>query len=313
VAIYISGSLAYDRIMNFPGKFTDSILADQIHNLNVSFFIDSLQEQWGGNAGNIDYTLSLLAERPVIVATAGKDFGRYAEHLQQMGLPLDGIRQIDFDLTAGAYIMTDQSNNQITGFHAAAMMTPSTYDFPHLKPEEDIALIGPSNPDDMGNHPRLFKEKGIRYIYDPAQQLPILSSQQILESISGAWLLIGNDYEIQLIMNKTERSKEELVALTAMGLITTYGEKGSVVTPKDGEECQIDAVPVNSVLDPTGAGDAYRAGLIKGIVLGQPLEDAAQLGSTCAAYCIESEAPQGHYFTLDDFFRRHSEAFGMSL
>ena len=313
MAIYSSGSIAYDRIMNFPGKFTESILPDQIHTLNVSFFIDKLQEKWGGNAGNIAYTLALLAERPIIVGTAGKDFPPYEAYLLKMGLPLEGIHKIDSDLTAGAYIMTDQSNNQITGFHAAAMMTPSTYDFPNLNPAEDLALIGPSNLDDMNRHPRLYREKGVRYIYDPAQQLPILTGAQLLDSIGGAWLLVGNDYEIQLMMNKTGRTKAELIAMTGAGLVTTYGEKGSIVSPKEGEETAVPAVPISGLLDPTGAGDAYRAGLIKGIMLEQPLAEAARIGATCAAYCVENEGTQGHTFTLDDFFRRHSQAFGMAL
>ena len=314
LAIYISGSLAYDRIMNFPGKFTDSILPDQIHNLNVSFFIDRLEEKLGGNAGNIAYTLALLGENPVIVATAGKDFERYAETLRQRGLSLEGITRLEEELTASAYIMTDQVNNQITAFHAAAMMTPSLYDFPDLNPDEDIALIGPSNPDDMNAHPALYKEKGIRYIYDPAQQLPILTSEQLLACIEGAYLLVGNDYEIQLIMNSTGRSKAELAAMTIKGIVTTLGEKGSLVTDNEaGEEQEVPAVPISKVADPTGAGDAYRSGLIKGLVLGQSLLEAARLGATCASFCIEAPGTQGHDFSLEDFFIRHSKTFGNSL
>ena len=311
MAIYISGSLAYDRIMNFPGSFTDSILPEQIHNLNVSFFIDSLEEKLGGNAGNIAYTLCLLGEQSIIVATAGKDFGRYADHLVSLGLSQEGIKVLDDVLTAGAYIMTDMANNQITGFHAAAMMTPSGYDFPNVEPEKDYALVGPSNPDDMKIFPKLFQEKGLRYIYDPAQQLPMLSGENLLESIRGAYLLIGNDYEIQLIMNNTGRTKEELVNLTQRGVITTLGEHGSVVMEKGAsEERAIPAVPVANVVDPTGAGDAFRGGVLKGLLLEQSLAECARLGSTCAAYCIEKPGTQGHDFNLDDFFRRHSAAFG---
>ena len=297
--------------MNFPGKFTDSIMPDQIHNLNVSFFIDRLDEKLGGNAGNIAYTLALLGEKSIIVASAGKDFDRYAAVLEQRGLSLEGIMRLEDELTASAYIMTDQVNNQITGFHAAAMMTPSTYDFPDLEPEKDIALIGPSNPDDMNAHPALYREKGIRYIYDPAQQLPMLSAEQLLACIDGAYLLVGNDYEIQLIMNRTGKGKEELVEMTARGIITTMGEQGSVVTEKGYEqEKAIAAVPVSQLTDPTGAGDAFRAGLIKGLLLNQSLSECARLGSTCAAFCIEASGTQGHDFSIEDFFRRHSAAFG---
>lgn len=311
MSIYIIGSLAYDRIMNFPGKFTDSILPDQIHNLNVSFFIDRLEEKLGGNAGNIAYTLYLLGEYPFIVGTVGKDFARYAEVLQQRGLTLEGIRRIDTELTASAYIMTDASNNQITAFHAAAMMTPSSYPFPDPAPEQDIALIGPSNLLDMNSYAALFRKTGVRYIYDPAQQLPVLRKEEVLAGIAGAYLLVGNDYEIQLIMNITGRGKEELINLTERGIITTYGEKGSVVTEKGAaQEQHISAVPVSKVEDPTGAGDAYRAGLIKGLLLEQPLAECARLGATCAAYCVEQRGTQGHDFSLDDFFRRHAAVFG---
>ncbi len=302
--------MAYDRIMNFQGRFTDAILPNQIHNLNVSFHIDSLQEKLGGNAGNIAYTLTLLGERPFIIATAGKDFARYREELEKRGLPLEGIRVLDDEFTASAYITTDMVNNQITAFHAAAMNFPSLW-FPEKPdPKKDIALIGPSNPGDMNRHPAMYREKGVRYVYDPAQQLPVLGGEQLLDAIGGAYLLVGNDYEIQLIINTTGRTLAELVGLTAAGVIITLGEKGSMLRSKDGQETMVPAVPVSGVVDPTGAGDAYRSGLIKGIVLEQPLDECARLGSTCAAFCIEQAGPQGHYFTLDEFFRRHSSAYG---
>lgn len=311
LSIYLTGSLAYDRIMNFAGTFTDSILPDQIHNLNVSFFIDRLDEHFGGNAGNIAYTLKLLGERSVIVTSAGRDFGPYAQGLEERDLSLEGILRVDDQLTASAYIMTDRNNNQITAFHAAAMAVPSAYAFPNLNPAEDIALVGPSNPDDMVAHPALFKEKGARYIYDPAQQLPVLPRDALLDSIRGAYLLVGNDYEIRLIMNITGRSKEELVALTTRGLIVTLGEHGSLITEKDAEEeISIPAAPVGQLVDPTGAGDAYRAGLIKGLVLEQPLAECARLGAICAAFCIEKQGTQEHDFSEEELFRRYITVFG---
>lgn len=314
MSIYLTGSIAYDRIMNFPGRFTDSILPDQIHNLNVSFFIDRLDEQFGGNAGNIAYTLNLLGERSIMLGTVGRDFDRYAAELESRGLSLEGVLRLEDELSPSAYIMTDQANNQITGFHAAAMMTPSAYDFPNLDPEKDIALVGPSNPDDMKGHPALYREKGVRYIYDPSQQLPILSAQDLRAAIEGAYLLVGNDYEISLIMKNTGLSRQELVKLTGRGVITTLGEKGSLVSEKDQDnELTVEAVAVTEVLDPTGAGDAYRAGLIKGLLLNQPLVECARLGATCAAFCIERKGTQGHDFSIEDFFRRHSAAFGRSV
>ncbi len=313
MSIYLSGSIVYDRIMYFPGKFSNSVLPDQIHNLNVSFFIDRLMEKFGGNAGNIAYTLALLGERPIIVSTVGRDFGRYKEVLTAMGLSLEGIWEREDELCSACYIITDQDNNQITAFHAAAMTAPNAYDFPRLTPAEDIALIGPCNPDDMTRHPRLYCEKGVRYIYDPAQQLPMLTGERLLEHIAGAYLLIGNEYEMELIMNMTDRTLAELRAMTVAGVIVTYGEKGSAVFGKEADDVSIACVPVAQVADPTGAGDAYRAGLIKGLVLDQQLVEAARLGATCAAFCVEREGTQGHSFTIEEFFKRHSGAFGEAL
>jgi adenosine kinase len=302
--------LAYDRIMNFSGKFEDCILPNHIHNLNVSFFIDRLEEKPGGNAGNIAHTLKLLGENSLIIASVGRDFDRYKELLEKRGLSLEGIQRIDDELTAAAYIITDSVGNQITGFHAAAMLSQSSYAFPALNPEEDIAAVCPSNPLDMKNHVRLYRERGIRYIYDPAQQLPIIPAAELLECVQGAYLLVGNDYEIGLIMKITGCDKGELAAMTARGLVTTLGEHGSLVTEKDAEETAVPAVPVTAVADPTGAGDAYRAGLIKGLLLGRSLPECARLGATCAAYCVECRGTQEHDFGMDDFLRRHAAAFG---
>ena len=310
MAIYISGSMAYDRIMNFPGKFTDSILPDQLHNLNVSFFIDRLDEKLGGNAGNITHSLFLLGERPYVVGSLGKDGGRYLQLFEDRGLPIEGLNVLDSELTASAYISTDQSNNQITAFHAAAMMTPSGYTFPHLNPQKDWGIICPSNLDDMKIHPRIYQEKGVRYIYDPSQQIPVLGKDDMLAAIKGAYLLAGNDYEIQLIQNATGLNKKELLSLTTAGIITTLGEKGSLVTHKDGQEVHVGVVKVKGIVDPTGAGDAYRAGLLKGLCQGFDLVESAKLGATCAAYCIEEYGTQEHNFSLEAFQLRHLASFG---
>jgi adenosine kinase len=312
LTIYLSGSIAYDHLMRFPGRFADSILPEGIRNLNVSFLIDRLQEKLGGNAGNIAYTLSLLGEQALIVATVGRDFARYREHLLSLGLSLEGILQLEDELTAGAYIITDRDNNQITAFHAAAMMIPSAYDFPRLNPAEDIALIGPSNLGDMARHPRFYKEKGVRYIYDPAQQLPVLQAEDLLSNIAGAWLLVGNDYEISLITNIVGIPRVQLAAMTGLGLVCTCGGQGSLVLTPGGEERAVPAVAATAVLDPTGAGDAYRAGLIKGLLFGRTLWEAACLGATCASFCVENEGTQGHYFTPQDFRLRHARAFDAS-
>jgi adenosine kinase len=193
------------------------------------------------------------------------------------------------------------------------MQSPSAYSFPALNPEDDLAVISPSNPEDMRDHVRLYRERGIRYIYDPAQQLPIIPRPDLLEGIQGAYLLVGNDYEIGLITKAVGLGRKELATKTALGLVTTSGERGSLVTENNGQETAVPAVRVAVVADPTGAGDAYRAGLIKGILLKQPPAECARLGATCAAYCVECRGTQEHDFNLDDFFRRHADAFGEGL
>ncbi|MFP3867564.1 MAG: carbohydrate kinase family protein [Desulfobacteraceae bacterium] len=305
--IFISGSLAYDRIMDFPGKFADHILPDKIHILNVCFMVNGLIEKFGGTAGNIAYNLALLGERPVILATAGHDCGRYEERLRRLKLPLVGIRAIPEEFTAGAYITTDQSDNQITGFNPGAMKYPSLFQFDGVNPSKALAIVAPGNLEDMLTYTSMYKERRLRYIFDPGQSLPQWSKEQLTEMITGSGLLISNDYELEMIVKTTGMEKAELLQYTG-AIITTQGEKGSLVISQAGEE-QVPAAKPAKVVDPTGAGDSYRAGLIKGLVLGYSLADAARLGATCASYAVEHHGTQEHHFTVDDFWARHRANF----
>lgn len=307
MSIYISGSLAYDRIMNFPGKFADHILPEKIHILNVCFLIDRLEEKRGGTAGNIAYSLALLGEKPLILGCVGKDFDRYADVLTGLGLPMDGIRRLEDQFTAGAYITTDQTDNQITGFNPAAMSHPCGYTFPHERPAEDIAIISPGNLEDMQNLPKRFRETGTRYIFDPGQQITALSGDAMLDAITGSYMLVTNDYELEMIMKATGRTKAELLERTKY-IITTLGENGSRID--NGEPVLVGAAKAARVADPTGAGDAFRAGLLKGLVSGQDVVAAARLGATCASFCVEHYGTQEHTFTMDEFNARHKAAFG---
>ncbi|MFV0421823.1 carbohydrate kinase family protein [Oleidesulfovibrio sp.] len=307
MSIYISGSLAYDRIMNFPGKFSDHILPDKIHILNVCFLIDRLEEKRGGTAGNIAYTLALLGEKPKILATVGKDFDRYEEALSKLDLPMDGIRRMEDQFTAGAYITTDQSDNQITGFNPAAMSHPCDYEFNGASPADDIAIVSPGNVDDMVELPRKFREMGMRYIFDPGQQITALTGEKMLECINGAHMLVTNDYELEMIMKATGRTKAELLNMTNY-IITTLGEQGSRID--NGEPVMVGVAAAKEVLDPTGAGDAYRAGLLKGLTDGLDVAEAAKLGATCASFCIEHYGTQEHNFTAEEFKTRYDAAFG---
>ena len=283
--ILVSGSVAYDRIMDFPGKFADHILPEKIHILNVCFVVDSLKEKFGGTAGNIAYNLALLGEKPLVLAAAGKDFERYEAWLSKHGLPLSGIRYIEEELTAGAYITTDMAGNQITGFNPGAMKYPSLQQFEGLNPRETLAIVAPGNVEDMVTYSRSYKQDKIPYIFDPGQQISVLSGEQLVEMVTGSELLISNDYELEMIIQATGLGKGDLLERTK-AIISTLGGDGSLLCSQEGEVA-IHAAKALQVVDPTGAGDAYRAGLIKGSVMGKELADAARMGTTCASYAVE--------------------------
>jgi adenosine kinase len=305
--IFISGSLAYDRIMDFPGHFKDHILPDKIHILNVCFTVNGMDEKFGGTAGNIAYSLALLGERPTILATAGKDFDTYRSWLNRHGLTTEGIVDIEEEFTASAYITTDKRDNQITGFNPGAMKYPSGYRFDGLKGGDALAIVSPGNLEDMINYSRKYKKSGIAYICDPGQSIPALSGKQLEEMIEGSAVLISNDYELEMIQKKTGLDKPALVERVD-ALITTLGEEGAEII-RNAKSVRIPSVPVSEVKDPTGAGDAFRAGLIKGMVDGRDIVDAARLGATCASYAVEKLGTQEHFFTPEEFSQRHGRAF----
>lgn len=306
--IFVSGSLAYDRIMDFPGKFADHIMPEKIHILNVCFMVNGLRERFGGTAGNIAYNLVLLGKLPLILATAGKDFDRYEEWLNKQGLPLDGIKRIDEELTAGAYITTDMADNQITGFNPGAMKHPSRFQFDGIDPHSAIAIVSPGSLEDMLVYSRTYRELQVPYIFDPGQSIPAFTGNQLVEMITGSDILISNDYELEMIMQVTGLNKGGLLERTK-AIITTFGENGSRLSTQN-QETAIPAVAPVRVSDPTGAGDAYRAGLIKGLVMGKNLVDASRIGATCASYAVECCGTQEHRFTEADFWKRYEDNFG---
>lgn len=306
--IYISGSMAYDRIMDFPGRFSDYILPDKIHILNVCFNVNGMSEKFGGTAGNIAYSLSLLKEKPYIVATIGKDYQNYFEWLGKNNIPVDGIKIIHEEFTAGAYITTDMADNQITGFNPGAMKYPSGCKFENSDPENSIILIAPGNLQDMIEYARICREKSIKYVCDPGQSLTKWEGETLMEWLDGSMALISNDYELEIIMKMTGMDKKGLLGLTKT-IITTIGEKGSLISTAE-SDISIPATEVHNVVDPTGAGDAYRAGLLKGIVMGRDIETAARMGTVAAAYAIEKYGTQEHHFTYEDFIERYRDNFG---
>lgn len=300
--------MAYDRIMDFPGKLSDHILPDKIHILNVCFTVNGMVEKFGGTAGNIAYSLSLLNERAVIIATIGKDYQIYFDWLGKNNIPTDGIKIINEEHTAGAYIITDKADNQITGFNPGSMKYPSGYKFKNSDSENSIGLIGPGNLQDMIEYAKTCKDKGINYICDPGQSLTQWEGKTLIEWIDGSMLLISNDYELEMIMKITGMDKKRLKGLTKI-IITTLGEKGSLISNSD-FDVSIPAAKVHDVVDPTGAGDAFRAGLLKGIVIGRDIETAAKMGTVAAAYALEKYGTQEHRFTHEEFVERYRSNFG---
>jgi adenosine kinase len=300
--IIVSGSLAYDRIMDFPGSFSDHILPDKIHVLNVCFQVNGMKEKFGGTAGNIAYALTLMGEKPVISAAIGYDYHRYFEWFLKNGINAANVRIIEDECTASAYITTDRSDNQITGFNPGAMKYPTFPDFDKLHPQETLVIVAPGNFEDMVNYPRACKKRGIDYILDPGQSLPLWDAHDLVQAMEGSRILIVNDYELDLITHKTGLNKKELLGL-AGAVITTMGEQGSQISTPEADT-GIPAVRAETVKDPTGAGDAYRGGLISGLVHGKTLEQSARMGSVCASFAVECYGTQEYRFTPEEFDRR---------
>jgi len=311
LSIVVTGSVAYDYIMSFPGQFREHILPDKIDILSVSFLVDSLKRQRGGCATNIAYNLALLGERPTIMATVGEDFADYRAWLEERGVDTSGVLVIKDEFTASFFVSTDQRGSQIASFYTGAMSKAGRLSFR----ERDhrairIAIISPNDPDAMGAYVKECCELGIPYIYDPSQQIIRLSAEQLVDGTRGAAMLIVNDYEFEMIKNKTGLSDADLVRL-ADRLIITCGERGStIVTPE--ETIQIPAVCPERLADPTGVGDAYRAGIIKGMLHGASWGATGRVAALAATYALEENGTQNHRYSTSDFVARYIRTFGES-
>lgn len=309
--IYVSGSLAFDRIMSFPGKFSDHILPEKVHILNVCFNINGLVEKYGGTAGNISYSLGLLDERPRLVATSGKDSDEYLNWLKSHGVVLDHVEVIQDTLTASAYITTDRKDNQITAFSPGAMDTPTTFNLEGVSRDEAVMIIAAGNKDDMARLSRSSRERGVPFIFDPGQSLNIWEGAELKDALTGATVFISNDYELALTLKSTGLSLAGLLE-RVRAIVTTKGEEGSIITTPEGER----AVPparARRVEDPTGAGDAYRAGFIKGMVLGLDLYTCGLMAGVCGSYAVENQGTQAHSFTFQEFAEKLAKEFGVTI
>ena len=309
MTIVITGSIAYDYIMTFPGRFVEHILPEKLQVLSVSFLVDSMQRRRGGCAPNIAYSLALLGHRPRIVGTAGQDFGEYRAWLEERGVDTSGIVEIADEFTASFFVNTDLDNNQIASFYTGAMSRSaelSFYDVDHG--EIELVIISPNDPTAMVRYARECQELGIPYIYDPSQQIIRLDGEVLAEGTRGARLLVVNEYEFGMLQNKTGLDDAGLLALVPTTIITK-GEQGSVIFD-GGEVIEIPPALPRQIIEPTGVGDAYRAGIITGMVRGYSWATTGRIASLVATYALECDGTQGHCFTLDEFVARYRAVFG---
>lgn len=322
--IIVTGSLAYDYIMNFPGYFKDHILPDKVHMLTVSFLVDSMKRLRGGVAGNIAYTLALLGERPLVCAAAGQDFGEYRAWMERQGVDPSAIAEIEDEFTASCFINTDQANNQIVAFYTGAMAHSKHLSLTSLGlTSDDFVIISPTDPDAMSRYADECRAHGTPFLFDPGKQTPRLDGDQILAGLTGASVLVGNDYEFAMMAQRTGRTEAELIASTPITVVTR-GAEGSLIymqeqslvpshngaATKPADPIHIPVAPISEVLDPTGAGDAYLAGLVFGITRGMPLPVAGRIAALAAAYTIEHRGCQEHHYTIAHFVERYTATFG---
>ena len=306
--IIVTGSIAYDYLMSFPGTFTEHFLPDHMDRISLSFLVDSMDKRRGGCAPNIAYTLALLGERPLLMATAGEDFGEYRQWLDAVGIDTSLVRQVDGKFCASFFCSTDQHNNQIASFYTGAMAHAAELSFRTVT-DCGLAIVAPNDPAAMVQYAEECRTMGIRYIFDPGQQCARMSGDELNAGLVGASIVICNDYEFELLRQKAGVSEEGILGHSD-ALIITRGEQGSSVYTRAGR-VDVPAVAPHRIVDPTGVGDAFRGGLMKGLAVGLPYDVSARLGSVAATYCLEHLGGQSHSYTWDEFTARYAEHFGV--
>jgi adenosine kinase len=307
--IIITGSIAYDYLMFFPGKFTDTILPEHLDRLSVSFLVDSMEKRRGGVACNIAYNLGILGERPLLFGSAGQDFGEYRQWLESKSVDTSLVNEVATKFTASFFCNTDLENRQIASFYAGAMSDDAELSLKNLAFTPDLVIVSPTNPVAMVKFANECKEMGVRYIYDPGQQCARSTPEELRAGVVGANILIVNDYEMEVIRSKTGLSEHDILAQSEV-VIVTKGAQGSSILLKDGRQIDVPPVPEHKIVDPTGVGDAFRGGLMKGMSLGADWETCGRMGSVAATYCLEHVGGQSHSYTWVDFKRRYEVNFG---
>jgi len=307
MSIVVTGSIAYDYLMSFPGKFTEHLLPEHVQRVSLSFLVDSMDKRRGGCAPNIAYTLALLGERPRLMGTAGQDFGDYRRWLDAAGVDTSLVAEVPGKFTASFFCSTDIDNNQIASFYTGAMANAAELSF-RTAGEVRLTIISPNDPSAMTQYAEECRTLEIPFIFDPGQQCARMSGEALLDGLKGAAVLIVNDYELELLKQKTGLDEDALIAHTGI-LVVTKGEHGSSLMTASAR-IDVAAVTPRAIVDPTGVGDAFRGGLMKGMVAGLDLRSSGQLGSVAAAYALEHLGGTSHSYGIDEFAARYEEHFG---
>ena len=308
MTVVATGSVAYDYIFTFKGRFRDQILPEKTHIINLSFLVDTMEKRRGGVAANYAYTLALLGHPAAVLATAGGDAAEYKEWLESVGIDCRGLRLLPDEYTATGYTTTDADHNNIWGYYGGAMWRAGTLGLADTVPGPEAVIVGPNAPDAMFRLVRECREAGIPWVFDPAHQLPHMTPADLEEGSRGAWIVIGNDYELELIRERTGRDQGGLLELADV-VVTTLGRDGSRISTRDGETI-IPPAAAREEVDPVGAGDAYRAGLVHGLLTGRDVEQAGRIASLAATYVVEQTGTIEQRYTLDEFAARYREAYG---
>lgn len=306
--IALTGSIAYDYLMTFPGEFEDHILPDKLSSISLSFLVDGMVKRRGGVAPNIGYSMSLLGGEPFVFGTVGEDFSGYREWLEEKGINTHGIKVIPGEFTASFFATTDRVNAQIASFYPGAMAYAGKVKLEDWMGDPfDLVVISPNDPRAMNNYVVEALKLQIPYLYDPSQQIVRLDEEDLKRGVNGAFALFVNDYEFGLIQKRTGMTAKVIRESVSL-MVVTRGEEGAAIWT-EGQEYTIPAVPPVKIIDPTGVGDAFRGGFLVGFQHGLDWELCGQLGSLAAAYCLENDGPQGHSFSLDAYVQRFRKHF----
>ncbi len=308
MAIICTGSIAYDYLMSFPGYFKDHIIPDKLDSISLSFLVDSMVRQRGGTAPNIAFNLALLGEQPKLMGTVGEDFDDYDAWLKKNGVDTSLGKDVDGVYTASFFANTDLSNNQIASFYTGAMAFAKDLSIKNLNKDEiDLVVISPNDPTAMFKYARECKELGIPYLYDPGQQVVRSAPEELRDGIQGAQSLFINEYEFELVQKHTGMTAKNIQDEVEF-VVVTCGEGGSDIWVKD-QQYHIDAVCPEKIADPTGVGDAFRGGFLRGRRLNLDWQTSGQMGSLAATYCMENRGTQNHSYTHEEFIQRYRKNF----